>query len=220
MSVLLLRLAGPMQSWGVQSRFSMRDTRMEPSKSGVIGLLCAALGRPRHEPVADLAALPMGVRVDREGSLARDFHTALEVIKADGSRPDTVISQRYYLADADFLVGFEGPYEFLAKLHLALDSPVWPLSLGRKAFVPGEPIYLADGLRNEMGLTEAIRAYPWRPRCDGDPPPQRIRLILETEPEKVNLALMCPYLLQNGVSRFVTSELTGWRLYVPEQTDS
>ena len=44
MSTLLLRLAGPMQSWGVQSRFSVRDTGLEPSKSGVIGLLCL-----RHE---------------------------------------------------------------------------------------------------------------------------------------------------------------------------
>ena len=33
MSVLLLRLAGPMQSWGTDSRFSHRDTRAEPSKS-------------------------------------------------------------------------------------------------------------------------------------------------------------------------------------------
>ena len=47
MPVLLMRLAGPMQSWGTQSRFLHRDTGREPSKSGVIGVLCAALGRPR-----------------------------------------------------------------------------------------------------------------------------------------------------------------------------
>ena len=64
MNVLLLRLVGPMQSWGVQSRFSVRDTGLEPSKSGVIGLICAALGRARSEPVADLAAFKMGVRVE------------------------------------------------------------------------------------------------------------------------------------------------------------
>jgi CRISPR system Cascade subunit CasD len=88
MSVLLMRLAGPMQSWGIQSRYLVRDTGLEPSKSGVIGLLCAALGRARHEPVDDLAALRLGVRVDREGRMARDYHTALKVIKADGSKPD------------------------------------------------------------------------------------------------------------------------------------
>ena len=53
MTVLLMRLAGPMQSWGTRSRFGNRDTGLEPSRSGVIGLLCAALGRPRAEPLDD-----------------------------------------------------------------------------------------------------------------------------------------------------------------------
>src|SRR5262245_60630235 len=108
MSTLLLRLSGPMQSWGVQSRFSHRDTGLEPSKSGVLGLACAALGRSRDASLDDLRALRLGVRVDREGRIARDFHTALEVIKADGSRPATVVSHRFYLADAVFLAGLEG----------------------------------------------------------------------------------------------------------------
>ena len=55
MSVLLMRLAGPMQSWGTQSRFGHRDTGTEPSKSGVIGLLCAALGWPRDQPSFPIA---------------------------------------------------------------------------------------------------------------------------------------------------------------------
>jgi len=45
MSVLLLRLAGPLQSWGDSSRFATRGTRREPTKSGVIGMVAAALGR-------------------------------------------------------------------------------------------------------------------------------------------------------------------------------
>ena len=60
MPTLLLRLVGPMQSWGTTSRFDERDTQLEPSKSGVLGLICAALGRDRSEPVEDLAALRMG----------------------------------------------------------------------------------------------------------------------------------------------------------------
>ena len=36
---LLLRLAGPLQAWGVSSRFSIRETLDEPTKSGAIGLL-------------------------------------------------------------------------------------------------------------------------------------------------------------------------------------
>ena len=73
---LLLRLAGPMQSWGTQSRFTVRDTGSEPSKSGVIGLLCAALGLGRAAPLDEFASLRMGVRVDAPGMMQVDYHTA------------------------------------------------------------------------------------------------------------------------------------------------
>ncbi|RIK32828.1 MAG: type I-E CRISPR-associated protein Cas5/CasD [Chloroflexi bacterium] len=162
MSVLLMRLSGPMQAWGVQSRFGVRDTGREPSKSGVVGLLAAALGRPRQAPVADLAALRMGVRVDREGVLLRDYHTAQNVYRAKGGVKDTELSTRYFLADAAFLVGLEGDETLLNKLFAALRDPQWSLFLGRRAFVPGEPIWLSDGLRG--GALEAElhpSATPW-----------------------------------------------------------
>src|SRR5262245_31630098 len=125
MATILLRLAGPMQSWGTRSRFDDRDTERFPSKSGVIGLLCAALGRSRTAPVDDLAALRMGARADRPGLLATDFHTALTVAKASGASPATVVSRRHYLADAAFLVGLEGDRSVLASLEQALRQPVW-----------------------------------------------------------------------------------------------
>ena len=166
MNVLLLRLAGPMQSWGVQSRFTVRDTGLEPSKSGVVGLLCASLGRCRDEPVDDLVALKMGVRVDQEGTMARDYHTAGKggILKADGNvdQKRLVVSTRYYLADARFLVGLEGDdLALLRRFHDALRDPVWPLYLGRKAFVPGEPAWLKDGLKQGIGLGTALETYPW-----------------------------------------------------------
>lgn len=160
MSVLLLRLCAPMQAWGIQSRFTVRDTAREPSKSGVIGLLAAALGRPRPAQIDDLAALRMGVRVDREGTLLRDYHTAQEVYRAKGGTKPTELSTRYYLGDACFLVGLEGERPLLATLHAALRNPVWALFLGRRAFPPGEPVWLADGLR-EGDLLEALATYPW-----------------------------------------------------------
>jgi len=179
MCSLLLRLSGPMQSWGTQSRFRVRDTGLEPSKSGVIGLLCAALGRPRSAPITDLAALHMGVRVDREGVLTYDFHTAQEVLKASGGIKDTEVSRRYYLADARFLVGLEGDdLGLLQELHAALRDPRWPLYLGRKAFVPGEPVWLADGLLPNETLKEALETYPWL-GCDPEKYPDQVRLVLE-----------------------------------------
>lgn len=172
MNVLLLRLIAPMQAWGVQSRFSIRDTGLEPSKSGVIGLLCAALGRPRHAPIADLAALRMGVRVDREGKMAYDFHTAQNVLKASGGNKDTEPSRRYYLADAAFTVGLEHPdLTFLQTINQALQNPVWPLYLGRKAFVPSAPIGQADGLKAESVLEVALQPEPL--------PARPLRLVIE-----------------------------------------
>lgn len=186
MAILLLRLAGPMQSWGTQSRFSHRDSDLEPSKSGVVGLLCASMGIPRHDmdEIARLAELKMGVRVDRQGTLKRDYHTALDVIKASGApakRGEAVISQRYYLADACFLVALLGELVLLREILDALAKPVWQLFLGRKAFVPDPPVFLPDGLLTECDdLAEGLGSYPYL-IPDEKELPERLRLELETE---------------------------------------
>ena len=162
---LLLRLAGPLQAWGVSSRFSIRETLDEPTKSGAIGLLCAALGwdrtAPTHvvagqpRPLAELAALPFGVRVVQAGVQRRDYHTAQQVLRAKaklrpgkhvagGDLQETVLSERYYLSDAYFLAGFESDdLALLEALDAAMAQPHWPLALGRKAFVPSLPVRYA-----------------------------------------------------------------------------
>lgn len=181
MPTLLLRLAGPMQSWGTTSRFDERDSQLEPSKSGVLGLVCAALGRDRTAPVDDLARLKMGVRVDREGLLMRDYQTATGVVSAAGKvdMDRTVISPRYYLADAAFLVGLEGSdRSLLERIHAALRAPVWPLALGRKSFPPGEPVWLEDALRDE-GLRDALLAWPSLAKARHEHKDDPLRLILE-----------------------------------------
>jgi CRISPR system Cascade subunit CasD len=179
MSVLLLRLSAPMQSWGVQSHFSVRDTGREPSKSGVIGLLCAALGRSRDEPIEDLTALSMGVRVDQEGSIEYDYQTAMDVFKAGGGIKENEPSRRYYLADARFLVGLEGDdQDLLQELHAALRDPRWPLFLGRKAFVPSQPIWLQDGFCLESELLQALKSFPWLGPAH-QRPQLPLRLVLE-----------------------------------------
>ena len=178
MSVLLMRLAGPMQSWGTRSRFSNRDTGLEPSRSGVIGLLCAALGRPREAPLDDFRPLRMAVRVDREGRLMRDYHTAQNVRRADPTKgaQDTVLSERFYLADAEFLVGVEGDRPFLERLDAALRRPVWPLFLGRKAFLASLPVVPADPSREAITdepLIQAMKSFPWRRRYRGEKQPDK-----------------------------------------------
>ncbi|MEP7149522.1 MAG: type I-E CRISPR-associated protein Cas5/CasD, partial [Acidobacteriota bacterium] len=147
--ILFMRLAGPMQSWGVMSRFSRRDTGKEPSKSGVTGIICAAMGISReddqHPDFLTLITAKLGIRVLRGGVLQSDYHTAQDVAIAnaeprkDGTykTKDTELSTRFYLADADFVAALEADdHALLEKIHAALKAPHWQLFLGRKAFVP------------------------------------------------------------------------------------
>jgi len=196
MSTLLIRLQAPMQSWGISSHFTNRDTGREPSKSGVIGLVCAALGRPRDADISDLNSLKMGVRVDREGNQQKDFHIAQDILKASGKdTKNSEVSDRYYLADAAFLVGLEGSPELLAKIYDALKSPHWVLYLGRKAFPPGRPVWLKDGLRDEL----------LRRHCDISPLLYLMKLKLLgwfLSPKKANLSeQMCQSVLRIDVSQ-------------------
>lgn len=170
MATLLLRLAGPMQSWGTTSRFDQRDTGKEPSKSGVVGLLAAALGidRDNWTDLEPLTRLSMGVRHDRPGVPKRDYQTAGcaatdTIIKADGkpAKGGGVVSQRFYLADATFLVALEGDdCTLLEKAHAKLKNPTWPLSLGRKSYVPSEPIWIENGVQ-DAPLRDVLERWPW-----------------------------------------------------------
>ena len=190
MPTLLLRLVSPMQSWGTTSRFDQRDTGKEPSKSGVIGLLAAAMGieRENWSDLKPLTHLSMGVRHDRPGAPKRDYQTAGcaatdTIIKADGTQAkDGVVSDRFYLADAAFLVGVEGSDRaLLAKCHAALCNPVWPLALGRKSYVPSESIWIEDGLR-DASLRDVLARWPWiaSPR-KWEEPPERLLVSFESE---------------------------------------
>ena len=171
MATLLLKFIAPMQSWGSRSHFDIRDTEREPTKSGVLGLVAAALGRDRSEPIDDLTELRLGVRVDREGAVRYDFQTAKDVIRASVTKEqwlrvrakgkttgtqDTVISRRYFLSDAAFLVGLEGENVLLSKIEAALKRPKWTLFLGRKGYLPGEPIHFPEGGLRKRSLEEAL----------------------------------------------------------------
>jgi CRISPR system Cascade subunit CasD len=221
MPTLLLRLAGPMQSWGTASRFTERDTGPEPSKSGLLGLLCAALGLDRADwgGLAPLTRLRLGVRHDRRGVLRHDYQTAGgnaedAICKADGTseKHDGIVSKRGYLADAVFLAGLEGSdLSLLASLQEALKNPVWPLCLGRKSYVPSEPVWLTDGLRDEA-LRPALSAYPWlggRGRS-GDFGDEKLALSLEAETAEGILRLDQPlasFAERRFGGRYVISEM-------------
>lgn len=158
-----------MQSWGTRSRFDDRDTEAEPSKSGVLGLVAAALGIDRAEDIDHLAALQFGVRVDREGIVRTDYHTAQ--LRPDDPNTGTSQTWRRYLADAAFWAALSGERPLLEDIHDALKNPHWPLSLGRKAFQPSRELWFGGGVQ-EGDLLDVLRAVPSlrREREDGEAP--------------------------------------------------
>lgn len=184
MKSVLLRLEGPLQSWGVSSRFDERDTALEPTKSGVVGLCAAAMGIARDdvEALKPLAALRLAVRIDRAGTLSRDFQTAggglfngqdYGVRKASGSKGETVISRRAYLADASFLAALGGDdHGLIERIDAALRAPHWPLFLGRRAFVSS--VGIAAGVI-DVDPVAALERAPRHPRGDTGP----LRLVVE-----------------------------------------
>lgn len=154
MPTLLLRLAAPLQAWGDESNFDTRRTQKFPTKSGVIGMLAAALGRSRTEALSDLSALKFGVRIDCGGEVIVDFHTA----KAEKS---AYITYREYLSDAVFVVGLESENrDFLEEIRRALNSPVYPLFLGRRSCPPTLPLVLGE--IRDCELLTALKEEEWQ----------------------------------------------------------
>ncbi len=245
MATLLLRLVGPMQSWGTTSRFDQRDTGKEPSKSGVIGLLAAALGIYRENwiDLEPLTHLSMGVRHDRSGVLKYDYQTVGQgiekvittegkievrsrIILANGKYPsgthlgEGIQSYRYYLADAAFLVGLESSDQLLLeKIQAALRNPVWPLSLGRKSYVPSESIWLENGLQNAP-LRAVLAQWPWivTPQKWEDTP-EMLLISFDSEDRSGVLKMDQPlssFVERRFGARFVRSE---WISFPQEVTD-
>jgi CRISPR system Cascade subunit CasD len=151
MTGMVLRLAGPLQSWGERSPFpAERDTAPFPTRSGMIGMFAAAEGLSRDQDLSRYEPLEFTVRVDRPGVPLVDYHTV------GGGEPDeftaatsggkhkgaAVITRRTYLADAVFVVGVRGPDRDIDRIAGALHQPYWNPYLGRRSCPPDEPFVL------------------------------------------------------------------------------
>ncbi|GAB1646741.1 type I-E CRISPR-associated protein Cas5/CasD [Krasilnikovia sp. MM14-A1259] len=155
MSVLLMRLAGPLQAWGTRSRFVHRHTETAPTKSGVIGMLAAARGLRRTDPLTDLLQLRFGVRVDQPGQIIRDFQVARTL---DG-RTSMPLTYRHYLSDAVFLAAVSGEQTLLHGLDAALARPHFPIFLGRRSCPPAGVVSLGV---HDGDLGDRLRTWPWQ----------------------------------------------------------
>lgn len=192
-AALFLRLEGPLQAWGGRTIGRFRRTESVPTKSGVIGLLGAALGLSRHAlngRLDELNALEMAVRVDRAGHVEEDFQTVgagVGVLAAEGNVKKTaatgeveaIISPREYLVDAGFLVVLVGSAELIEELAHALQHPRWPLFLGRKRCIPSTLVFA--GTVSDLSLTDAVRLNG--PTDDSQLPPDdspTVRVVMDS----------------------------------------
>jgi CRISPR system Cascade subunit CasD len=171
---LTLILDAPLQSWGFASRFQRRTTGLHPTKSGVIGLICAAMGIPKgrdaeHQTLPQLAALKMtSIVVPRHATRRiEDFHTVLNTRRASGKmNDDPVVTRRQYLVDACFGIILNGDRVLLERIASALQEPVWGVWLGRKSCIPARPIFVAlcdtqqDAWRAILRALDADEALP------------------------------------------------------------
>ncbi|MBF0517331.1 MAG: type I-E CRISPR-associated protein Cas5/CasD, partial [Nitrospirae bacterium] len=188
-NTLLIRLEGQMQAWGdQQSKFLIRRTAEAPTKSGVIGMVCAALGVSRpdaHQRLSKLRTLNMGVRIDVPGIRWWDYHTVgaeMQMRKADGkTKLGAMLTRREYLCDASFLVALQGEPDLITEIEDAVKNPEWTLYLGRKSCPPSRPL-LNGNASYFPDLLSALKSIPWRKRCADDPPTESVDCLLDWRP--------------------------------------
>ena len=160
MKTILLKFSGPLQSYGTSSHFQTRYTDYYPSKSAVLGLLAACLGyrRDEEEKLRELSTLKFAVRIDQQGGLLKDYHIAItdkEIVE----KPQTYVTNRYYLEDALFVVALSGMDELIDTLTKAIKSPYFQPFMGRRSLPVPVDFFL--GVSAEDFL-DSLRNMPWQ----------------------------------------------------------
>lgn len=158
---ILLKFSAPLQAYGTSSHFETRHTDYYPSKSAVIGMIAGSLGyrRDETEKINRLKDINFAVRVDQEGTLLRDYHTAKKY-KANGDFERTYVTNRYYLQDAIFVVGISSEDEVLmTEIEEALKYPYFQNFLGKRSLPPTADYILGV---SDKELIESLSETKWQ----------------------------------------------------------
>ena len=160
MKTILLKFSGPLQSYGTSSHFQTRYTDYYPSKSAVLGLLAACLGyrRDEEEKLRELSTLKFAVRIDQQGGLLKDYHIAItdkEIVE----KPQTYVTNRYYLEDALFVVALSGMDELVDTLIKAIKSPYFQPFMGRRSLPVPVDFFLGVSAED---ILDSLRNLPWQ----------------------------------------------------------
>ena len=161
MKYVLLWLEGPLQSWGYDSRFGRRESLNFPTKSGVLGIILAAMGAggEQRELLFQLSQYRQTVLSYVRLSISkpvqlRDFHMVgsgydtsdkwqnLLVPKTEDGKSSvgggSKSTHRAYIQDGAFAVVIEAEEHLASHIASALQDPVWDISLGRKSCPPSD----------------------------------------------------------------------------------
>lgn len=159
MKTVLLKFAGPLQSWGTDSHFETRYTDFHPSKSAVIGMLAASLGYRRNEDekIRKLNDLDFGVRVDQRGSLLRDYQIA--TVYKNGKKDRNYVTNRYYLEDAIFVVAIGGEDQYMDEVIEALKKPYFQPFLGKRSNPLNPDFIIETTFKN---VKESLENLDWQ----------------------------------------------------------
>ncbi|MGN1189872.1 MAG: type I-E CRISPR-associated protein Cas5/CasD [Candidatus Ornithospirochaeta sp.] len=166
MRYLALWFEAPLQSWGVESKFSLRNTFEFPTKSGIAGIILSSLGRGgeereflSHFSSFNETAISFVPKEEKEhlSQVLTDFQVVgngydesdpweLNMIpkKRDGGkavRGGAKLTFRHYLQDAHFGVIQEVDEVLADEISSGLSNPIWPLYLGRRCCIPSFPIF-------------------------------------------------------------------------------
>jgi len=159
MQYIMMWLEGPFQVWGDSSKYGPRDTLPFPTKSGIYGMIIAAMGAkgPQEMLLSLLAEMPQSVISFAKPSVLRDFHMIGSGYddqdgwqrlcipkKQDGSAAvggGAKMTYRYYLQEARFAVIQAVNDDLVDQLAQALQFPVYSPCLGRKNCIPTEFVY-------------------------------------------------------------------------------
>jgi len=157
---LILKLQGPMQSWGEHSFEGLRPSSYVPTRSAILGLLGACSGvrrenKSRQQELAD--GLGMAIRVDKRSQPDQkdkflmqqkltDYHTIKNARKnyRGLKSHETIQTWREYLVDAEFTIVLwehQGASLILEKLEKALKQPVFTPYLGRRSCPIARPLF-------------------------------------------------------------------------------
>lgn len=151
---LILKLQGPLQSWGKHSFEGLRPSEAFPGRSALLGLLGACLGIDRDDRTNQKAlasSVAFAVRVDQreyQPQKMTDYHTVKDArIDYQGLKShETIQTWREYWQDTVYTVAIwnlPGATISLEQLKCAVQKPVFTPVLGRRSCPITRPLFEA-----------------------------------------------------------------------------